>query len=247
MSESVPRSPTHTPSPTPSHPESLSSALGSVGVYLEPRTVVNIFGPPMVGKSVLAILLAKTVAKRVVVLAAEPSYEEPRYLKLLTEATGFEPDVRHVKYFSQARDAFRELRDCAIVVDGVSALADREMAYWLTRTTEPRVVAARIVPQTRALALAARMWANEREGFVVLVTHATSTAGAFRYRSLVDLKPSLAMRAGHYIDYELLLTVEEDGIRVLTVVASRATPWAEGRQLMLRFTKGGVEVVRPNK
>jgi hypothetical protein len=63
----------------------------------------------------------------------------------------------------------------------------------------------------------------------------------------VDLKPSLAMRAGHYIDYELLLTVEEDGTRVLTVVASRVTPWAEGRQLMLRFTKGGVEVVRPNK
>jgi replication-associated recombination protein RarA len=32
-----------------------------VGVYLEPRTVVNIFGPPMVGKSVLAILLANYI------------------------------------------------------------------------------------------------------------------------------------------------------------------------------------------
>jgi len=238
MSESVPRN------PGSAQPESLSSALGSVGVHLEFRTVVNVFGPPMVGKSVLAVLLARSVAKRVVVLAAEPSYEEPRYLKFLAEAVGFEPDVRYVKYFSQARDSFRELRDCAVVVDSVSALADREAAYWLTKSAEPRVIAARVVPQTRALALVARLWANEREGFVVLVTHATSTAGAFRYRGLADLKPSLAMRAGHYVDYELLLTVEDDGTRVLTVVASRTTPWAEGRQLQLKFTKGGVEVVR---
>jgi len=216
-------------------------------VYLEPRTVINVFGPPMVGKSVLAVLLARSVAKRVVVLAAEPSYEEYKYLKLLVEATGFEPEVRHVRYFSQARDAFRELRDCAVVVDSVSALADREMAYWLGKTAEPRVVAARIVPMTRALALAARLWANEREGVVILVTHATSTAGAFKYRGIADLKPSLAMRAGHYVDYELLLTVEEDGTRVLTVVASRTTPWAEGRQVLLKFAKGGVEVVRGPK
>ena len=241
MSESVPRN------PGSAQPESLSSSLGSVGVHLESRTVVNVFGPPMVGKSVLAILLARSVAKRVVVLATEPSYEEPRYLKFLAEAVGFEPDVRYVKYFSQARDAFRELRDCAVVVDSVSALADRETAYWLSRTAEPRVVAARVVPQTRALALTARLWANEREGFAVLVTHATSTAGAFRYRGLADLKPSLAMRAGHYVDYELLLTVEDDGTRVLTVVASRTTPWAEGKQVLFRFVKGGVEVVRGSK
>jgi len=198
----------------------------------------------MVGKSVLALLLAKAVAKRVVVLAAEPTYEEARYLKFLTESAGFEPELRYVKYFSQARDAFRELKECAVVIDSVSALADRETAYWLSRTAEPRVIAARVVPQTRTLALASRLWANEREGFVVLVTHATSTAGAFRYRGLADLKPSLAMRAGHYVDYELLLTVEDDGTRTLTVVASRTTPWAEGRQLQLKFTKGGVEVVR---
>ena len=235
MSESASRTP------------DLVGSLSSIGVYLEPRTVINVFGPPMVGKSVLAVLLARSVAKRVVVLAAEPSYEEPRYLRFLAEAVGFEPDVRYVKYFSQTRDAFRELRDCAVVVDSVSALADRETAYWLSRTTEPRVVAARVVPQTRALALAARLWANEREGFAVLVTHATSTAGAFRYRGLAELKPSLAMRAGHYVDYELLLTVEEDGTRVLTVVASRTTPWAEGRQVLLKFAKGGVEVVRGPK
>jgi len=89
--------------PSPALSESLSSALGSVGVYLEPRTVINVFGPPMVGKSVLAVLLARSVAKRVVVLAAEPSYEEYKYLKLLVEATGFEPEVRHVRYFSQTR------------------------------------------------------------------------------------------------------------------------------------------------
>ncbi|MEM4570945.1 MAG: hypothetical protein QXE66_06525 [Desulfurococcaceae archaeon] len=224
----------------------LLEELKTLGVYLEPRTVVNLYGPPMVGKSVLALHIVRELFKdsRVVVLASEPSYEEARYLRLVEESCGFLPEVRHVKTFSQALTTLREVKDGALVVDSVSALADREASYWLSRTSEPRVVAARVVPLTRALALAVRQWSNERGSVAVLVTHATSTAGAFRYRGVADLKPSLAMRAGHYVDYELLLTIGDGGERVLTVVASRVAPWAEGGSLRLRFAKGGVLVVK---
>jgi len=220
-------------------------ALKRLGIDLAEKTIVNVFGPPMAGKSTLSLLLARELGARTTVIACEPSYEEEPFIKFLNRVVGsdFKYDLRRVSSFAELLKTLREIREGIVIIDSLSALSDLEAQQWYERGVDTRVVAAKVIPLVRAATLRLRYLVNRFNGYGVIITHATSTAGSFKYRGRFDLRPSLAMRCGHYIDYELLLRITNGGYRELTVTASRTSPWIEGRSIKFRFKLGGIELI----
>jgi len=222
----------------------LLAKLGINGI--PPKTLINLYGPPMVGKSCLAVKLANELTDKVTVLGIEPAYEEERYVKFLKGYGDF--NLRIVKQFNQVREELKQVKEGVVIVDSASSLADRISEYYIAKGYDIRVVTARVVPMLRSLAFMLRQWVNYHNTIGIIITHATSTAGSFIYRGISNLKPSFCMRAGHYIDYELLLEIanangnRQSSIRQLTVVAARMEPWLEGRKVKFKFKNKTIEV-----
>jgi len=232
--------------------------IHSLGIDLQPKQVVLIYGLPMVGKSVLSAILARWWAQKhdsnVTILALETAYGEEDYMQFIQRfLQGSKFSIYVYDDIEKAQHVLLSMRYMssvhgagAVVIDSISALADAMASYVISKTgsTEPRVIAARVSPLLRMIVRGLREVVVRRGGLGIVVAHAGSTAGTGKYRGIADWRPSLAVRAAHYITYELLLEIWERNkeYRKLTVVAARNRPWIEGNSVLFRFTENDVEI-----
>ena len=222
--------------------------LRKLGVEAKPKKTIGIYGPSMVGKSVLAAMVAREYAGSegyVVVFGVEEHYSDSDYRELIASFVkpkyyiNYCPDLESLfKYMNVVR-AKRFEGKLALILDSLSFIAMREAAKWSARgVTEPRVLAARVVPALYSVASYFKRLTVEKDALGIVVMHASSTAGMGLYRGLTSLKPSMAMRVAHSLDYLLLLTGEKgrlDQPRELTLIASRLNPLAEGSKVTFKF------------
>jgi len=230
--------------------------LGSLGVALKEGKTVGLYGLSMVGKSVLAAMVAREWAGpegTAVFFGTEPHYADQDYRELVAR---FLPRSHYINYCHSVEDVYRYLNvvrryrfegRVALVLDSLSYVAMREAAEWHLRgVTDPRVVSARVIPVLYTVASAFKSLVIEKKAVGLVVMHAGSMAGAGKYRGLTDLRPSMASRVAHSLDYLLLLEAEGpslDSPRRLTLVASRLSPEHEGKSLRFRFRGATVEPV----
>jgi len=155
------------------------------------------------------------------------------------------PDLESLyKYLGMVERKEFEGRLC-LVLDSLSFIAIRETALWSMRgVTEPRVIASRVIPTLYTVAGIFKHLVVEKNALGIMIMHAGSTAGAGKYRGLVDYRPSMAGRVAHSLDYLILMESEGpslDSPRRLTLVASRLTPLNEGRTVRFVFKGKTVE------
>ena len=213
--------------------------LAKLGIKLEPGQVMLIYGPPMVGKSSLACIIARYWVKSIYQLRMKDMgievKEEPNILLIGTELAYQEPSYREfiegflrgtkysIEYFDDPVNLFKAMvgtrgglasklgAGTVIILDSVSALADAHASELIAKmeTTEPRTIAARVSPLTMFLGYRLRRYAVVTKGIGIVIAHAGSMAGTGKYRGLIDFKPSLAQRCGHHITYELYMEIYE--------------------------------------
>ena len=229
--------------------------LSELGVSVKPRKLLGIYGPTMVGKSVFATITASEWVGRegsVVVFGTEEHYADEDYRKLIE---GFlNVKVKYVNYCPTPQDVFKYMRlvahrrfegKLALVLDSLSFIAMYEQSKWIAQGyTEPRIYLPRVIPMLYSVTSQFKRLVVEKEALGIVVMHATSTAGAQKYRGITNLRPSMAMRVGHSLDYLLLLNAEETKLtapRELTLVASRLNPLVEGRKVKFVFKNKTVE------
>ena len=221
-----------------------------IGVDVKPRKTVGIYGPSMLGKSVLAAMLAREYCGPggyVVVFGTEEHYADEEYRKLIASFAkpryfiNYCPDLESLfKYMNMVR-AKRFEEKLALILDSLSFIAMREASKWSARgITEPRVIAARVIPALYSVSSYFKRLVVEKDALGVVVMHAASMAGMGKYRGFADLRPSMAMRVAHSLDHLVLLTGEKgnpDAPRKLTLVMSRLNPVMEGAQVEFTFTQ----------
>ena len=236
----------------------VDALVKELGMVVQPKQVLLIYGQPMVGKSTLAAILARWWAQghdsNVVVLGLETAYGEEEYVEFISQY------LKGVKFrivtFDTVQNAMSSvLRRAymglvhgagAVILDSVSAFGDALASDLVAKmgTVEQRVVAARVSPIIKYVVMGVREVAVRRGGIGIVIAHAGSTAGTSKYRGLTDWRPSLSIKAGHYVSYELLLEVWEKKpeYRTLTIVAARNRPWLDGNSVLMRFAENDVEV-----
>jgi ABC-type hemin transport system ATPase subunit len=234
--------------------------LSRLDVVVKEGKVIGLYGPSLVGKSVLAAMVARDFVGsdgNVVIFGTENHYADDDYRALIEK---FLPKNHYLNFCSNTEALYRYMAlvkkksfegKVALILDSLSFIAIRETAKWsIQGVTEPRVVVARVVPQLYTIAAAFKDLVVEKHAFGIVVMHASSTAGTGKYRGLVDLRPSMAGRVAHSLDYLLLLTAEGASLsapRKLTLVMSRLNPLAEGREVKFKFTGSGVELVEESE
>jgi ABC-type dipeptide/oligopeptide/nickel transport system ATPase component len=230
--------------------------LARLGVSVKEAKTIGIYGPSMVGKSVLASIIAREHAGdegSVVVFGTEAHYADDDYRQLLR---AFLPKHSYVNVCESTPKLYEYMGivkrsrlegKVALILDSLSFIAMRETAEWNMRgISEPRVIVARVAPVLYTVAAAFKQLVVEKRALGIVIMHAGSTAGAGKYRGLVDYRPSMAGRVAHSLDYLVLMEAEGsslDSPRKLTLVASRLTPLNEGRTARFRFKENRVEEV----
>jgi hypothetical protein len=230
--------------------------LGKLGVAVKEGYNIGLYGPSMVGKSVLAAVIAREYVGEsgvAVVFGTESHYMGEDYREMIER---FLPKHRYLnvcdttprlyEYMGLVRRAKLEGR-VALILDSLSFIAMRETAEWNMRgVSEPRVIAARVIPLVYTVASAFKQLVVEKRALGIVIMHAGSTAGAGKYRGLVDYRPSMAGRVAHSLDYLVLMESEGatlEAPRKLTLVASRLSPVSEGRSIKFKFKENEVEEV----
>lgn len=228
-------------------------ALSGLGVDVKPKKMIGIYGPSMVGKSVFASLLAKEYVGDeglAVVYGTEDHYADEDYKSMISAHL---PSNSYVNYCANVQELFRYMSilrhknvegRVAVILDSLSFIAMREQSILIARgVTEPRVISARVVPVLYAVASQFKNLVVEKGALGIIVMHAASTAGTGKFRGITTLKPSMAMRVAHSLDYLVLMTAEDsrlDKPRTLTLVASRLSPGKEGRTVKFVFKQSVV-------
>jgi len=221
--------------------------LRRIGVSLVPGKVLLIYGPSMVGKSLLAWIIAREYVGDgvVVIYGSEPHYADQDYRSLAEKVlTGI---THYINYTPYAQDVFKytaklynlrqRIKDkkLVLILDSLSMIAQREAKkYYVKGITESRVIAARVVPLLNALATEIKDMAIQHRALGIIIAHAGSTAGSYRYRGIADLKPSMSMRTAHNVDYIVLMQREQDYAKI-TLVANRTKSELEGSTITLKL------------
>ena len=139
----------------------------------------------------------------------------------------------------------------ALILDSLSFIAIRETAKWnMQGVTEPRVIAARVIPQLYTVAAAFKDLVVDKRALGIMIMHAGSMAGTGKFRGLTDLRPSMAGRVAHSLDYLVLMEAEGaalDAPRKLTLVMSRLSPLSEGKSVKFKFAGDKIEIVEEEK
>lgn len=230
--------------------------LGKLGISAREGKTIGVYGPSMVGKTVLAAIIAREYVGdegTAVVFGVESHYADEEYREMLKQ---FLPKHHYInicestpklyEYMSLVRRTRLEGR-VALILDSLSFIAMRETAEWnMKGVTESRAIVARVVPLVYTVASAFKQLIVEKRALGIVIMHAGSTAGTGKYRGLVDYRPSMAARVAHSLDYLVLMESEGaslDAPRKLTLVASRLTPIYEGRTVRFRFKDNTVEEV----
>jgi len=223
--------------------------LEELGVEIKPGKVVGIYGPSLVGKSLLAWIIASEFVGNngnVVVFGIEPHYQDSDYRKLAESY--MQVRTRYINYCASKEDVFKYMRlaskhrfegKVAFILDSLSYIMMYEQAKYISQGySEPRVYVPRVVPVLYSIASLFKRLTLDKDALGLVIMHASSSAGTMKYRGLVDLRPSMAQRVLHSLDYLLLMESEgakPDAPRKLTLIASRLTPLAEGNTVNFIF------------
>jgi len=226
-----------------------------LGVAVREGKNVGLYGLPMIGKSVLASILAREFAGEgvAVVFGTEDHYADEDYRRLIAS---FLPRNHYINYCRNVEEVFRYLNiveakqfegRLALILDSFSALANVEASELSARgVKETRVKVSRVTPMVNEVATRFKRVVAEKRALGITVMHASSMAGAGKFRGIADWKPVMSARVAHSLDYLVLMTAEKADLetpRTLTLVASRLTPSDEGRTVRFRFRERTVEVV----
>jgi len=230
--------------------------LAKLDVVVKEGKVIGIYGQSLVGKSILSAMIARDFVGadgNVVVFGTENHYADDDYRALIEK---FLPKNHYINYCSSLESLYKYMYlvkkrqfegRVALILDSLSFIAIRETAKLSVQgITEPRVIAARVIPQLYTVAAAFKDLVIEKHALGIMIMHASSTAGTGRYRGLVDLRPSMSGRVAHSMDYLLLLTAEGASLsaaRKLTLVMSRLSPLSEGKEVRFKFAGDRVEIV----
>jgi len=231
--------------------------LTQLGVKLKEGKNVGIYGFSMVGKSTLAAMIARDFVGEegtAIVFGTEAHYADEDYRSLISK---FLPKHHFINYCHNVEKLYDYLDlvrrkkfegRVAMILDSLSFIAIRETAEWnMKGVTEPRVIVARVVPVLYTVAAAFKQVVIEKNALGIMIMHAGSMAGTGKFRGLVDLRPSMAGRVAHSLDYLLLMESEGpslDAPRKLTLVMSRLSPFDEGKSVKFIFKGSTVEVVK---
>ena len=234
--------------------------LSGLGVNLKEGKTLGIYGLSMVGKSVLSSMIAREFVGdngTAIVFGTEAHYSDEDYRGLISK---FLPKSNYINYCHTLEDIYKYMNlvrrkqfdgRVALILDSLSFIAIRESAEWNLRgVTEPRVISARVIPTLYTVAAAFKNLVVEKHGLGIMVMHAASTAGTGKFRGLVDLRPSMAGRVAHSLDYLILMESEGcslDSPRKLTLVASRLSPLDEGKSVKFKFSGATVELIEEVK
>jgi len=235
----------------------VTSLLNSLGVKTTPGKNIGLYGLSLVGKSVLASMLCSEFCGEegtAIVFGVEEHFADEEYRSLITQFLprkhyiNYCPNLESIyKYFSLVERKEFEGRLC-LILDSLSFVAIRESATWQMRgVTEPRIIASRVIPALYTVAGIFKHLVVEKNALGIVVMHAGSTAGTQKYRGLTDLRPSMASRVAHSLDYLILMESEGPTLespRKLTLVASRLTPLNEGKTVRFVFKGRGVELIK---
>jgi hypothetical protein len=229
-------------------------------VYVKEGKTIGIYGFSMVGKSILSTIIARGFAGdggNAIVFGAENHYADEDCRNLVSK---FLPKNHYINYCNNLETLYRYMYivkkksfegNVVLILDSLSFIAIRETAKWnMQGVSEPRVIAARVIPQLYTVAAAFKDLVVEKRALGIMIMHAGTTAGAGKFRGLTDLRPSMAGRVAHSLDYLILMEAEGaslDSPRKLTLVMSRLSPISEGKSVRLRFVGDKVELVEEEK
>jgi len=220
-----------------------------LGVSLNPPKLLVIYGEAMVGKSTLAVMLADRLGaklqKKPIVIYTEPVWDDSEYQSFIANATKSKFEVVKLVDWRQFNSIVAGFRDRVIVVDSLSALVTDITARFTAMGWDVRAITPRVNQIAVTLIHFLRMVINNSKTVGIIVAHASSSAGVSRHRGVYEDRPAIPRRVLHEVDYELELSIGEDSkTRVLTVVANRINPFAEGMSATFTFKDGDVEITQ---
>jgi energy-coupling factor transporter ATP-binding protein EcfA2 len=234
--------------------------LGRIDVAVKEGKTIGIYGFSMVGKSILATIIARDFAGEngnVIVFGTENHYADDDYRAMISK---FLPKSHFINYCNSLESLYRYMflvrkkqfdGRVALILDSLSFIAIRETARWnMQGVTEPRVIAARVIPQLYTVAAAFKDLVVEKHALGIMIMHAGTTAGTGKFRGITELRPSMAGRVAHSLDYLVLMEADGaslDAPRRLTLVMSRLSPTSEGKTVRFRFAGDRVELVEEEK
>jgi len=218
-----------------------------LGVSLNPPKLLVVYGEAMVGKSTLAVMLADRLSQRLqkkpIVIYVEPIWDDPEYQAFIANATKSKFEIIKLVDWRQFNSVVAGFRDRVIVLDSLSALVTDITARFTAMGWDVRAIMPRVNQITVTMVHFLRMVVNNSKTIAIVIAHASSSAGVSRHRGAWEDKPAIPRRILHETDYELLLEVGEDNkSRVISVVANRINPFAEGASASFVFKDGDIEV-----
>jgi predicted ATP-dependent serine protease len=218
-----------------------------LGVSLNPPKLMVIYGEAMTGKSTLAVILADRLSqklqKKPIVIYTEPIWDDPEYQNFIANSTKAKFEIVKLADWRHFNSIVAGFRDRVIVLDSLSALVTDITSRFTSMGWDIRAVTPRVNQVAVTMVHFLRMVVNNSRTVGIIVAHASSSAGVSRHRGVYEDKPAIPRRVLHEVDYELMLEIGEDSrTRILTVVANRINPFAEGTSVSFVFKDGDVEV-----
>ena len=218
-----------------------------LGVSLNPPKLIVIYGEAMVGKSTLAVMLADRISqklqKKPIIIYVEPVWDDPEYQSFIANVTKAKFEVVKLVDWRQFNSIVAGFRDRVIVLDSLSALVTDITARFTAMGWDVRAIVPRVNQITVTLIHFMRLVVNNSKTVGIIVAHASSSAGVYKHRGAYEDRPAIPRRILHEVDYELYMEIGEDPkTRVISVVANRINPFAEGMSATFTFKDGDIEV-----
>jgi len=220
-----------------------------LGVSLNPPKLIVIYGEAMVGKSTLAVMLADRISqklqKKPIIIYVEPVWDDPEYQSFIANVTKAKFEVVKLVDWRQFNSIVAGFRDRVIVLDSLSALVTDIVSRFTSMGWDVRAIVPRVNQITVTLIHFMRLVVNNSKTVGIIVAHASSSAGVYKHRGAYEDRPAIPRRILHEVDYELYMEIGEDPkTRVISVVANRINPFAEGMSVTFTFKDGDIEITQ---
>jgi predicted ATP-dependent serine protease len=220
-----------------------------LGVSLNPPKLIVVYGEAMVGKSTLSIMLADRLSqklqKKPIVIYTEPIWEDPEFQNFIASTTKAKFEIVKLADWRHFNSVVAGFRDRVIVLDSLSALVTDIVSRFTSMGWDIRAITPRVNQIAVTMIHFMRMVVNNSRTVGIIVAHASSSAGVGKHRGAYDDRPAVPRRILHEVDYELYLEIGEDPkTRVISVVANRINPFAEGVSASFVFKDGDIEITQ---
>jgi predicted ATP-dependent serine protease len=218
-----------------------------LGVSLNPPKLMVIYGEAMTGKSTLSVMLADRLSqkfqKKSIIIYTEPVWDDPEYQSFIANVTRAKFEVVRLVDWRQFNSIVAGFRDRVIVLDSLSALVTDIVSRFTAMGWDIRAITPRVNQIAVTMIHFLRTVVNNSKTIGIIVAHASSSAGVSKHRGAYEDRPAIPRRVLHEVDYELQLEIGEDSrTRIITVVANRINPFAEGASATFVFKDGDIEV-----